>query len=183
MKKRSKKRPESRKEYYKYVFRREIKLGNLLTLLNLASGFGAILASITENFKLALMLLVAALIFDLFDGSMARRAGKATAFGTEVDSLSDMVSFSLAPVIFAFMNCSTVLAVMAYIINISVSVFRLARFNVLNKIKYYIGVGAGINVFMIIFLYISKIPFTYWPAAFIISALLMASPFKIKKMH
>ncbi|MBW2969579.1 CDP-alcohol phosphatidyltransferase family protein [Candidatus Woesearchaeota archaeon] len=162
--------------------REEIKLGNLFTLLNLASGFGCILASITENFRLAMVLLVISLICDLFDGRMARRAGKATAFGTEVDSLSDMISFGLAPAIFGFMHLSTKIAVVAYLINISAAAFRLARYNVLHKLHYFIGMPITWNAVIILILAVLKIPYVYWPAAYIFSAVLMASPFKIKKV-
>ena len=167
-------------EHHHLVLREELKLGNLITWLGLASGFGSILLSITEKFFPAAMLIIAALICDFFDGRAARRANKATAFGTELDSLSDILSFGMAPMIFGFVQYATPFAIVAYLLNLSAAVFRLARYNVLHKLNYFIGMPITWNA-VIILLTALFVPHAYWPVIYIISAILMACNIKIRK--
>ena len=184
MQNKTKKRPESasREDHHHVMMREEIKLGNLITWLNLAGGFGSILASISEEYAIAAGLIFFSIICDFFDGRAARRAGKATAFGTEVDSLTDLVSFGIAPAIFGFMHYSTPFAIFAYLLNISAGVFRLARYNILHKLHYFIGMPITWNAVIVLIAGLVHVPYTYWPAVYIISAVLMASPFKIRKI-
>lgn len=91
-------------------------LPTLLTLCNLICGFGSVtLAMRATQFALdparrelvgrmhtfAVLLIFLAMIFDIFDGRVARSAGLTSRFGAELDSLSDVVSFGLAPAILA----------------------------------------------------------------------------------
>ncbi|HZM00078.1 MAG TPA: CDP-alcohol phosphatidyltransferase family protein, partial [Planctomycetota bacterium] len=93
-------------------------LPTLLTLGNLACGFIAI-ARLVDALQLAspdggpfdprfsaqimgaAWLIVAAMVFDAFDGRVARVMGQSSAFGTQLDSLADVVSFGLAPALLA----------------------------------------------------------------------------------
>lgn len=121
-------------------------LPNLLTAGNLFCGFVA-LTKIVEarldlgdytDIKLALAFILAACIFDLFDGRVARMAGVESPFGREFDSLADLVSFGVAP---AFLVHRVVLAdvfklhpqVGWFIASMYLlcGAFRLARFNCL----------------------------------------------------
>lgn len=67
------------------------------TLLNLLSGFYAIINTAQGNFAAAAWLVAAAGLFDLLDGMMARLVNGTSAFGVELDSLADIVSFGVAP--------------------------------------------------------------------------------------
>ena len=77
-------------------------LPNLLTTACLFSGFYAVVAAIDKHFDHAGMGIFAAMIFDTLDGRIARLTRTESAFGKEYDSLSDMVSFGLAPAIIAY---------------------------------------------------------------------------------
>ena len=77
-------------------------LPNLLTTASLFSGFYAIVAAIDKHFAPAGMAVFVAMIFDSLDGRIARLTHTESAFGKEYDSLSDMVSFGLAPAIVAY---------------------------------------------------------------------------------
>lgn len=121
-------------------------LPNLLTAGNLFCGFVA-LTKIVEaklefgdytDIKLALAFILAACVFDLFDGRVARMAGVESPFGREFDSLADLVSFGVAP---AFLVYRVVLGdvfkdhpqVGWFIASMYLlcGAFRLARFNCL----------------------------------------------------
>jgi CDP-diacylglycerol--serine O-phosphatidyltransferase len=116
-------------------------LPNLLTAGNLACGFFALTwifkyqeGGDFEPIKTAIRLILAAFLFDLFDGRLARLARKESQFGREFDSLADIVSFGVAP---AFLIYRIVLQefepgwVIAAIYLVCGGI-RLARFNVMS---------------------------------------------------
>ncbi|MGE5625892.1 MAG: CDP-diacylglycerol--serine O-phosphatidyltransferase [Bacillota bacterium] len=77
-------------------------LPNLFTTAGLFSGFYAIVAAIAGKFEPAAIAVFAAMVFDSLDGRVARWTHTESAFGKEYDSLSDMVSFGLAPALVMF---------------------------------------------------------------------------------
>src|SRR6202167_2742809 len=77
-------------------------LPNLLTTACLFSGFYAVVAAIDGNFERAGVGVFVAMVFDGLDGRVARLTNTETLFGKEYDSLSDMVSFGLAPAIISY---------------------------------------------------------------------------------
>src|SRR3981189_2719412 len=77
-------------------------LPNLLTTAALFAGFYAIVAAIDLNFELAGAAVFVAMCFDGLDGRVARWTHTESAFGKEYDSLSDMVSFGVAPAIVTY---------------------------------------------------------------------------------
>lgn len=77
-------------------------LPNLLTTGALFAGFYAIVAAIDLRFEYAGIAVFVAMFFDGLDGRVARWTNTASAFGKEYDSLSDMVSFGVAPAIVTY---------------------------------------------------------------------------------
>lgn len=107
---------------------------SLFTLINLFLGFLAILNALAGDYKIACYLILVAAVFDSFDGKLARLFGLSSSFGTEIDSLADMVSFCLAPsvLIYAlytedFPGITGELIASAPLI---IGAIRLAKFNV-----------------------------------------------------
>src|SRR5580693_8957937 len=90
--------PEHPEEKLKIYF-----LPNLLTAGNLFCGFVALTKIVDADpydfnqIKFALMFILLACIFDLFDGRVARMGGIESPFGREFDSLADLISFGVAP--------------------------------------------------------------------------------------
>ncbi len=72
---------------------------NIITSLNLLSGFAAVLFAFSGDLLSASWLILAAMIFDFLDGFSARLLGAYSEMGKELDSLADMVSFGVAPAI------------------------------------------------------------------------------------
>ncbi len=72
-------------------------LPNLFTTGALFAGFYSIVAAIDGRFEASAIAIVFAMIFDILDGRVARLTNTSSKFGAEYDSLSDMVSFGLAP--------------------------------------------------------------------------------------
>ena len=75
---------------------------NFITIISLSCGLTSIKYSINEEWKIAIYLIIFASIFDFFDGWFARKLKGGTNFGAELDSLSDFISFGVAPSILIF---------------------------------------------------------------------------------
>ncbi|MBI5447301.1 MAG: CDP-diacylglycerol--serine O-phosphatidyltransferase [Gammaproteobacteria bacterium] len=107
-------------------------LPNLFTTISLFSGFYAIIAAMKGEFELACITIFIASISDSLDGRVARMTHTQTAFGAQYDSLSDMVSFGVAPALLAY--CWSLyqlgkLGWLAAFIFTAAVTLRLARFN------------------------------------------------------
>ena len=70
---------------------------NTITILSLCCGFTSIRFSLSEEWQIAIFLIILAAIFDFFDGWFARKLKRNSNFGAELDSLSDFISFGVAP--------------------------------------------------------------------------------------
>ncbi len=112
-------------------------LPNILTLGGVCLGISSIKFSIDGNFSLAVTLILLSAILDALDGRVARLINGTSDFGKELDSLTDFVSFGIAPVlILYFWNLNTYgkLGWAIALIYSVCCVLRLARFN-LTKIE------------------------------------------------
>ena len=119
-----------------------MKLPDYITTLNLASGLLAILAAIDHHYGWAAVLIVAGAFFDAMDGFVARRLHIESSFGAELDSLSDLVTFGVAPMVLASVYYGTAwLSVVALLLPLA-GALRLARHNVTRHATkgYLIGV-------------------------------------------
>ncbi|OGA22475.1 MAG: CDP-diacylglycerol--serine O-phosphatidyltransferase [Betaproteobacteria bacterium RIFCSPLOWO2_02_FULL_67_26] len=121
-------------------------LPNLFTTIALFAGFYAIVQAMNGRFEQAAMAIFVALVFDGLDGRVARLTHTQSAFGAEYDSLSDMVSFGVAPALVVYVWAlkdfagigtvkwlgpwlSTKLGWIAAFIYCACAALRLARFN------------------------------------------------------
>lgn len=108
-------------------------LPNILTLCSMFCGFYAILVSLKGNFIYAAWAIVIANIFDGLDGWVARLTNTTTRFGIELDSLSDLVAFGVAPAVvlykWALIPFGRVGWAVAFLFVVC-GALRLARYNV-----------------------------------------------------
>lgn len=79
-------------------------LPNLITAANLMCGVLSIILAFFGRLEISAFLLICAMIFDFFDGFVARKLGISSPLGKDLDSLADMVSFGLAPGILMFIT-------------------------------------------------------------------------------
>src|SRR3954449_12374861 len=77
-------------------------LPNLFTTAALFAGFYAIVQAMNVNFDQAAIAIFVAMVLDGMDGRVARLTRTQSAFGAELDSLSDMVSFGVAPALVVY---------------------------------------------------------------------------------
>ena len=108
-------------------------LPNLFTLAALFGGFYAIVMAINGRFDLAAVGVFCAMVLDSLDGRVARMTNTQSAFGEQMDSLSDMVSFGAAPAIISYVWALQGLGRWGWIaafVYCACAALRLARFNV-----------------------------------------------------
>jgi CDP-diacylglycerol--serine O-phosphatidyltransferase len=105
---------------------------NAVTLGNIALGFFGIVAAARGDFRRAVILLFCAALCDLADGRLARALDACSKFGMELDSLSDMVSFGIAPAVLVYLSVLQPLGPLGAAIAIAYPLcgaIRLARYN------------------------------------------------------
>ena len=104
---------------------------NSITILSLCCGLTSIKFSINEDWKIAIYLIIFASVFDFFDGWFARKLKEGTNFGAELDSLSDFISFGVAPSLLIYFWSLSELKSLGWSIALFFSAcaaLRLARF-------------------------------------------------------
>ena len=127
-----------------------IGISDIISLLNMSSGFLSIICSINNNLNLAAILMIIAIMFDSSDGWVARKTNRhdEMGFGKNIDSLSDIVSFGVAPAIFLYSCINTTPGIFQAIVILTAlfivvcGVLRLTRYNVIADLidaKGFIG--------------------------------------------
>ena len=108
-------------------------LPNAITLAALFSGFFGIVMAMNGRFEASCIAIFAAALLDSLDGRVARMTNSQSAFGEQMDSLSDMVSFGAAPALIVYIWALKDLGKAGWIpafVYIAGAALRLARFNV-----------------------------------------------------
>ena len=147
---------------------REFQLADWFTLANAVCGTGALFSIMTylelhevRHVYFACSLVLAALIFDVLDGRIARWRQKTSILGRELDSLADIISFGVAPAIIGYgcgMQGLYDRIVLAFFVACGVS--RLARYNVTaetlsqgtDKVKYFEGTPIPTSILLVFIL-------------------------------
>ena len=144
---------------------REFHVADWFTLANAICGTGAVLTSMTyletgdvSRLYLASGAILAALVFDVLDGRIARWRQTSSPMGRELDSLADVISFGVAPAALAYacgMQGFLDRVVLAYFVACGVS--RLARYNVTaealstdtGKVAYFEGTPIPTSIVLV----------------------------------
>lgn len=111
-------------------------LPSSITFIGLVCAFSAVVLALHEEVAVAGICILAGYVLDALDGGVARRLGATTAFGLQLDSLVDVVTFGVAPsvLVYQYLRQLTVYPVVIWIVCVGYmigGVFRLARFNLL----------------------------------------------------
>ena len=144
---------------------REFHLADWFTLANAVCGTGALFSAMSfietdavRHIYFACSLVLAALVFDVLDGRIARWRQQSSVLGRELDSLADVISFGVGPAIIAYacgMQGFYDRIVLAYFVACGVS--RLARYNVTaetlsegsDKVKYFEGTPIPTSILLV----------------------------------
>jgi len=123
-------------------------LPSIFTTFALFAGFYSIVASINGDFTLAAISIMVAMLWDTLDGRVARLTNTQSDFGAEYDSLSDLVSFGVAPALLVYLWSLSDLGRIGWLaafIYLACAALRLARFNTqvgASKKRYFQGLSS-----------------------------------------
>ena len=149
----------------RFAMIREFHLADWVTLGNAVCGTGALFSMLSylqdgrvQHVQYACALVLAALVFDVLDGRVARWRQQSSTLGRELDSLADIISFGVAPAVIAYgcgMQGLYDRIVLVYFVACGVS--RLARFNVTaealsdggDKVKYFEGTPIPTSIVLV----------------------------------
>lgn len=114
----------------------------LFTCLNACFGFLSLIYSFEEQYNTAAICIFLAIVMDMFDGRIARMLRVTTGFGMELDSLADVVSFGLAPVLLVYswrFTHAGYFGLLPLALYLCAGILRLARFNITGSTYYFVG--------------------------------------------
>lgn len=150
---------------------REFHLADWFTLGNAVCGMGALFSVMTYlqvdevmHIYFACGMVLAAVVFDVLDGRIARWRQQTSAMGRELDSLADVISFGVAPAAIAYgcgMQGLYDRIILVYFVACGVS--RLARYNITaealsdggSKVKYFEGTPIPTSLLLVIMLFVA----------------------------
>ena len=138
---------------------------NSLTLANLSCGLIAIIFTFQADFSSATICIIIGLLFDFLDGLAARALNVESEIGKQLDSMSDLITFGLAPafmmfhfmyylqnnIVFKFSIENEIFTSSLIVLTIPIcSALRLAKFNIdINQKQSFIGLHTSISYFFI----------------------------------
>jgi CDP-diacylglycerol--serine O-phosphatidyltransferase len=151
---------------------RTFTVADAVTMVNAACGTGAILAAVRFAAShdvtfawLAILLLPIALVADVLDGAIARRTGRQSVLGADLDSLADVISFGAAPATLAFaLGLDGAVDAVVLVFFVACGISRLARYNATHeqlagsatgKVPYYEGTPIPTTLVLVLVLAIA----------------------------
>lgn len=170
-----------------YELKKHLSLPDFFTLTGLIFSIFSIFYSLKKEFMIAMISMFIAMIFDYYDGKIARAIKRKGRFGVELDNLSDVILYLIIPVIFGFAaGLNNEVAIIVYIIFILCGVMRLARFAVCGtKDGCYEGLPVSYTMIipMFYFIFINLgISINYLLWLYFIPSFLMISMVRVKKI-
>ena len=160
---------------------------NMLTIGNMTFGGASLMATLNEAYNYSVLFIFIAAFLDRFDGIVARKLNQESELGKQLDSMSDIISFGVAPAILLYelSLAQFDVAGMAFtVLYIASGAFRLARFNITESNGFFIGlpITAAGTVITLSFFGLSVFPPVVYMFLFLLCSILMISTFTLKKV-
>lgn len=162
-------------------------VANMITIANLAFGGAAIMATMNEQYSYSVLFIFVAGLLDRFDGMVARKFNQESELGKQLDSMSDVISFGVAPALLMYsmvLHEYSVTGMFFTVIYIACGAFRLARFNISEPDGFFTGLPitvAGV-ILTLSYFALEFIPSVSYMFLVIILAFLMISTFTLRKV-
>jgi len=146
-----------------------LSIADLITILNAVFGFFAIIMLFSDHIRISFSLILLALLADGLDGIVARKTGKGK-IGEYLEAMADMISLSIAPMIFVYKTYYEtilseislhILLVVVFIIFLICSIIRLSSFHIMKEKKYFTGLPASVSTVFILILAFFKLEIVY----------------------
>lgn len=160
-------------------------LPTLITCGNLAAGFLALLLAVQGSFIRAVALVLVAAGLDLLDGAVARGSSSDGEFGSNLDSLADLVSFGVAPAAvlhLSSLHALPILGVAACIFYVVCGALRLARFPLVKVPEQFVGLPIPPAGVILVGLTVLDVGWPLLLAATLVCSVLMVSEIPFPKL-
>lgn len=163
------------------------QIANFITLCNLSFGGAAIMATLNEHYSSAVLFIFIAALLDRYDGKVARRLNQQSELGKQLDSMSDIISFGVAPAILIYEYLLHDLGAAGMIVTvlfITCGALRLARFNISESNGTFVGlpITAAGTILTVSYFLAPVVPLGFYIPLVLVLALLMISTFTMKKV-
>ena len=163
-------------------------LPGFFTVANLLFGFLSLIYALKGEIRSAVAMIMLSVLMDSLDGKVARKLKADSDFGKELDSLSDLISFGLAPAIivyiFVYKSLWPFWGIWVSALFTICGAIRLARFNTLGNIDYFIGVPITFSggFVALLLLFTDKLIWVVYPVVMVILSIFMISPLQVPKL-
>lgn len=148
---------------------------NLITVMGLCVGLTSVRFSLENQLEFAVLCILVAAVLDMMDGRVARMLNSESPIGAELDSLSDVVCFGVAPTLSLYIGMLSKIGPLGWgvsILFVACMALRLARFNVLSQdpdkpewaCNFFTGVPAPMGAYLIL----SPLMFSFYDASLLI---------------
>ena len=160
---------------------------NILTIGNLAFGGAALMAALNGAYSFSVLFIFIAALLDRFDGIVARKFNQESDLGKQLDSMSDIISFGVAPAILMYQLVLSDFGIagMAFtVIYIASGAFRLARFNISDANGFFTGlpITAAGTIITLAYFGFNVLPPVFYMFLILSCSLLMISTFTLRKV-
>jgi len=166
-----------------------LSLADIITVMNMVMGFLAILMVFSNQFQLAAAFILLGLLADGLDGIVARRMGNGQ-MGEYLESIADMISLSVAPLVLLYKTYYDVVAQqfslhlllgVVLVFSLICSMIRLSSFSLLKEKHFFIGLPTSVSAVFLVLTSFLKLDIWYILPFIVILALAMISSIRFPK--
>ena len=166
-----------------------LSLADIITVMNVVMGFLAILMAFSNQFQLAAAFILLGLLADGVDGIVARRTGNGQ-MGEYLESIADMISLSVAPLVLLYKTYYDVVAPqfllhlllgIVLVFSLICSVIRLSSFSLLKEKHFFIGLPTSASAVVLVSISLLKLDIWYILLFIVVLALAMISSIRFPK--
>jgi CDP-diacylglycerol--serine O-phosphatidyltransferase len=166
-----------------------LSLADIITIMNVVMGFLAILMAFSNQFQLAAAFILLGLLADGVDGIVARRTGNGQ-IGEYLESIADMISLSVAPLVLLYKTYYDVVAPefmlhlllgVVLVFSLICSIIRLSSFSFLKEEHFFIGLPTSASALFLVSTSLLKLDIWYILPFIVIFALAMISSIRFPK--
>ena len=166
-----------------------LSLADIITVINVVMGFLAILMAFSNQFQLAAAFILLGLLADGLDGIVARRIGNGQ-MGEYLESIADMISLSVAPLVLLYKTYYDVVAPqfllylllgIVLVFSLICSVIRLSSFSLLKEKHFFIGLPTSASAVVLVSISLLKLDIWYILLFIVVLALAMISSIRFPK--
>lgn len=162
-------------------------IANCITICNLSFGGASIMATLNELYSYSALFIFIAAFLDRYDGKVARKYNQESELGKQLDSMSDIISFGVAPALLLYETTLYqfhITGMIFTVLYIACGALRLARFNITESTGYFVGLPITVagTILTVLYFLLPSLNSTFFLLLILVLSILMISTFRLKKV-